>query len=49
MRQEFLHVIQQHIWKEGTLRARGYYIASLGDGVTTEVVQEYIRNQKTKG
>jgi len=48
MRQEFLDVIKQHIWKEGTLWAQGYYIASLADGVTTGVVQEYIRNQKSE-
>lgn len=47
MREEFLSTIQQHIWKEGTLWATGYYIASVADGVTTEVIQEYIENQKT--
>ena len=46
MREKFLDTIRQHIWKEGTLWARGYYIASVADGVTTEVIQEYIRNQK---
>jgi putative transposase len=48
MRENFLDIIQQHIWKERTLWARGYYIASVADGVTTEVIQEYIRNQKTE-
>ena len=46
MREEFLDTIQKHIWKEGTLWAAGYYIASVADGVTTEVIQEYIKNQK---
>ncbi len=45
IREEFLDIIQQHIWREGTFWAEGYYIASVADGVTTEVVQEYIRNQ----
>jgi putative transposase len=48
MREEFLESIQQHIWKEGTLWAAGYYIASVADGVTTEVIQEYIRNQRSQ-
>ena len=46
MREEFLDVIRQYIWKEGTLWAQGYYIASVADGVTTGVVKEYIENQK---
>jgi putative transposase len=48
MRQEFLDVIKQYIWKEGTLWAQGYYIASVADKVTTEIVQEYINNQKVE-
>jgi putative transposase len=48
MRQEFLSTIKKYIWKEGTLWARGYYIASVADCVTTEVVKEYIENQKTE-
>lgn len=47
MRAEFLDVISKNIWKENTLWARGYYMASVGDGVTTEVVKEYIDNQST--
>jgi putative transposase len=47
MRGEFLDIIQKHIWKEGTLWAAGYYIASVADGVTTEVIKEYINNQKS--
>jgi len=46
MREEFLETIRQHIWKEGTLWARGYYISSIGDNITTEIVREYIENQK---
>jgi putative transposase len=47
MRAEFLGIISKHVSKENTLWARGYYIASVADGVTTEVVKEYIENQKT--
>jgi putative transposase len=46
LRQEYLNVIKKYIWKEGTLWAIGYYIGSVGDGVTTELVKEYIQNQK---
>ena len=46
LRQEFPDLIRRHIWKENTLWARGYYIASLADGVTTGIVREYINNQK---
>ncbi|MFN2453467.1 MAG: IS200/IS605 family transposase [Pyrinomonadaceae bacterium] len=48
LRQEFLDVIKKYIWKEGTLWAVGYYIGSVGDGITTDLVQEYINNQKAK-
>lgn len=48
LRQEFLDVIKKYIWKEGALWAVGYYIGSVGDGVTTELVREYINNQKAK-
>lgn len=48
MRQEFISTIKQYIWKEGTLWARGYYLASVADCVTTEVVKEYIDNQKAE-
>ena len=48
IREEFLEIIQQYIWKEGTFWAAGYYIASVADGITAEVVQEYIRNQKNR-
>ena len=46
LRLEFANLIKKHIWKENTLWARGYYIASLADGVTTGIVKEYINNQK---
>ncbi len=46
LRQEFLDLIKRYIWKEGTLWAVGYYIGSVGDGVTTELIREYINNQK---
>lgn len=48
MRQEFLDIIQRYIWKEGTLWAVGYYVGSVGDGVTTELIREYINNQKVE-
>lgn len=46
LRQDFPDEIKRSIWKESTLWARGYYIASVADNVTTEVVKEYINNQK---
>ena len=46
MRMEFLAQIKKHIWKEGVLWAAGYYAASVADGVTTQIVQEYIETQK---
>jgi putative transposase len=48
LRLEFLDVIKKYIWKEGTLWAIDYYIGSVSDQVTTELVREYIRNQKSK-
>lgn len=48
LRQEFPHQIRRYIWKENTLWARGYYMASLADGVTTGIVKEYINNQEAE-
>lgn len=48
LRLEFLNEIKRYIWKEGTLWAIGYYVGSVGDGVTTELIQEYINNQKAQ-
>ncbi len=48
MRREFLDEIRKYIWKENTLWARGYYIATVGNSITTEIVKEYIENQKSK-
>jgi putative transposase len=48
MRMEFDKEIQKYIWKPGTLWAVGYYVGSVSDKVTTEIVQEYIKNQKTE-
>lgn len=48
LRLEFLDVIKRYIWKEGTLWAIGYYVGSVGDGVTTELIREYINNQKAQ-
>ena len=48
MLQEFPHIIKRSIWKEHVLWAVGYYIGSVGSGVTTELVREYIENQKSK-
>jgi putative transposase len=47
LRQEFPDEIKRRIWKDGVLWATGYYIASVADNVTTDVVKEYINNQKT--
>jgi putative transposase len=49
IRQEFPDVIKRHIWKEHVVWATGYYVGSVGSGVTTELVREYIENQKSKG
>ncbi len=48
LRQEFLDVIKKYSWKEGTLWAIGYYIGSVSHKTTSELVKEYIRNQKLK-
>ena len=48
LQEEFSDHIKKYIWKEGTLWARGYYIATLADKVTTGIVKEYINNQKSK-
>lgn len=45
LREEFLPQIKKHIWKEGPLWATGYYIATVADGATTEIVEEYIKTQ----
>src|SRR5258708_2303704 len=45
LREEFLPQIKKHIWKDGTLWATGYYVASVSDGATSDVVAEYIRTQ----
>jgi len=47
LRIEFANHIKKYIWKDGTLWARGYYIATLADRVTTGIVKEYINNQKS--
>ena len=48
LRKEFLDYIKKYIWKKNTFWAVGYYIASVGDGVTSEMVKEYIKNQKSE-
>jgi len=48
LREEFLPQLKQHIWKEGTLWATGYYVASVSDGATSDVVAEYIRTQRER-
>jgi putative transposase len=42
LREEFHDLISKFIWKENTLWAPGYYIASVADKVTTEVIREYM-------
>ena len=48
LRQEFPDLIKQYIWKDGVMWATGYYISSISDKVTAELVKEYIANQKSK-
>ncbi|MCU0239398.1 MAG: IS200/IS605 family transposase [Pyrinomonadaceae bacterium] len=48
IRQEFLDTVKKYIWKEGTLWAVGYYVGSVSDNATTEIVKEYIKNQKVE-
>ncbi|MFZ5376208.1 MAG: IS200/IS605 family transposase [Patescibacteria group bacterium] len=45
LREEFLPQLKKHIWKDGVLWATGYYVASVSDGVTSDVVKEYIETQ----
>lgn len=45
LKEEFLPQIKQHIWKDCTLWATGYYIASVSDDATSDMVAEYIRTQ----
>ncbi|MBI5151613.1 MAG: IS200/IS605 family transposase [Candidatus Pacebacteria bacterium] len=45
LREEFLPQLKQYIWKEGVLWATGYYVASVSDGATSDVVKEYIKTQ----
>lgn len=45
LREEFLPQIKPFIWKEGVLWATGYYVASVSDEATTDIVAEYIRTQ----
>ena len=39
---------KRYIWKEGTLWAVCYNIGSVSEKVTTEIVKEYIENQKSE-
>jgi len=48
MRKEFLDVIKKYIWKDGTLWAVGYYVGSISNNATTQIVREYIKNQKSE-
>lgn len=48
LREEFLPQLRQHIWKDGVLWAIGYYVASVSDGATSDVVAEYIKTQKER-
>jgi len=45
LREEFFEQLKKHIWKDGVLWATGYYVASISDGATTDVVREYIKTQ----
>ena len=48
LREEFLPQLKRLIWKDGVLWARGYYVASVSDGATTEIVREYINTQRDR-
>ena len=48
LREEFKDHIKKYIWKDNTLWAKGYYLATVADKVTTDIVREYINNQKSK-
>ena len=48
LREEFGDHIEKYIWKDDALWAKGYYLATLADNVTTDIVEEYISNQKSK-
>ena len=48
LRAEFLARIKKHIWREGVLWASGYYVASVADGVTTEIIKEYIETKNVR-
>ena len=48
IREEFCPQIKKLIWKDGVFWARGYYVASVSDGATTEVVSEYINTQRER-
>ncbi|MBI3460429.1 IS200/IS605 family transposase [Candidatus Acetothermia bacterium] len=48
MLEEFPSHIRKYIWRDRVLWATGYYVATVADRVTTEIVQEYIETQKTR-
>lgn len=48
LREEFFPQLRQLIWKDGVLWATGYYVASVSDGATSDVVAEYIKTQKVR-
>ena len=45
LREEFLPQLKPLIWKDGVFWAVGYYVASVSDGATSDVVREYINTQ----
>lgn len=48
LRQEFLDIIRRYIWKEGTLSGGRLLRRQRRHGVTTELIREYINNQKVE-
>lgn len=46
IRQEFLNEIKPYVWKDNTFWAKGYYVASVSDSITTQVIRDYINSQK---
>lgn len=37
--------LKKHFWQERTFWSDGYFACSIGEGVSYDTIQEYIRNQ----
>ena len=40
LREEFLPQLKKHIWKDGVLWATGYYVASVSDSATSDIINQ---------